>query len=176
MTSNFALASSRSRASLCAMAKAAKWWLYIIRTTSGSLYTGIATDVMRRFREHTSGRHRGSRYLRGNPPAAIVLQQRIGTRMMAARIEYQIKQLDKARKEAVVAAGCVHYNKRSGLMRGPQNRPRDRPLPAIVIPKRLARTSDSRGSSGGFRRLWARRPRCAPSPNSRSRQAPRAPV
>ena len=28
------------------------WFLYLVRTASGALYTGIATDVERRFAEH----------------------------------------------------------------------------------------------------------------------------
>lgn len=94
-----------------------KWSLYMIRTKGGTLYTGITTDVTRRFREHLSGQTRGARYLRGNPPAAIVFQKRIGSKSLAARLEYQIKQLDKSRKEAIIASGQLAYDRASGLLR-----------------------------------------------------------
>ena len=42
----------------------ADWHLYMIRVKSGSLYTGIATDVDRRFAEHEAGGKKGSKYLR----------------------------------------------------------------------------------------------------------------
>jgi putative endonuclease len=93
-----------------------KWWLYMIRTASGALYTGITTDVARRFREHASGRSRGARYLRGHRPIAIVLRRRIGPKSLAAKLEYQIKNLDKAHKEAIVASGRLKFNRVSGLL------------------------------------------------------------
>ena len=34
------------------MAEEKTWWLYIVETESGKLYTGITTDVNRRFNEH----------------------------------------------------------------------------------------------------------------------------
>ncbi len=42
----------------------AEWHLYMIRVKRGSLYTGIATDVDRRFAEHAEGGKKGSKYLR----------------------------------------------------------------------------------------------------------------
>lgn len=35
----------------------ADWHLYIIRTAGNTLYTGVTTDVNRRFTEHCSGDH-----------------------------------------------------------------------------------------------------------------------
>ncbi|MDX1590109.1 MAG: GIY-YIG nuclease family protein [Oleiphilaceae bacterium] len=40
------------------------WSLYMLRTASGALYTGITTDVQRRLQEHRKG-VRGARALRG---------------------------------------------------------------------------------------------------------------
>jgi len=40
------------------------WFLYLIRCRNGRLYTGITTDVERRFEEHRSGKKKGSKYLR----------------------------------------------------------------------------------------------------------------
>ena len=48
-----------------------EWFLYIIETESGSLYTGITTDVERRFEEHCGGL-KGSKYLRVNKPKKVV--------------------------------------------------------------------------------------------------------
>ncbi|MCW8977182.1 MAG: GIY-YIG nuclease family protein, partial [Marinobacter sp.] len=33
----------------------ADWFVYMVRTARGSLYTGITTDVERRFNEHQGG-------------------------------------------------------------------------------------------------------------------------
>ncbi len=40
-----------------------QWYLYLIQTASGTLYTGITTDVARRLAEHCCGR--GAKALRG---------------------------------------------------------------------------------------------------------------
>ena len=71
--------------------------VYLVECSDGSLYTGIATDVERRFREHTETR-RGARYLRGRGPLKLVYQQEIGSRSLATRIEARIKKLSRAEK------------------------------------------------------------------------------
>ena len=94
----------------------------MVRTTGGALYTGITTDVARRFRQHLSGR--GARYLRGHRPASIVFKRRIGPKSLAAKLEYQVKNLDKARKEAIVASGRLKFNRVSGSLQSRGGTPR----------------------------------------------------
>ena len=77
------------------------WSVYIIRAADNSLYTGIATDVPRRLREHEAGRS-GARYLRGRAPLTLVYQQEVGDRSLALRVEYAIKQLRRHEKQALV--------------------------------------------------------------------------
>lgn len=79
------------------------WYLYIIRTRSGELYTGITTDVERRFAEHNAGGAKAARYLRGRGPLSLVFSQEVGSRSAASKTEWAIKQLSKEDKEALVA-------------------------------------------------------------------------
>lgn len=81
--------------------KRAEWSLYVVRTADGALYTGISTDVDRRFEQHSSGC--GAKALRGRGPLAIVYRVTIGDRSRAQRVEYALKTLPKSEKEAVVA-------------------------------------------------------------------------
>ena len=74
----------------------------MIRARGGALYTGITTDVTRRFAEHTRGTGRGARSLRGKGPLALVLTRAIGPRGLALRLEHQLKRLPKTRKEQLV--------------------------------------------------------------------------
>ena len=76
--------------------------LYILRCRDGSLYTGIATDVERRIREHESGA-RGSRYLRGRGPLQLEFSACLGDRATAQQYEYRVKRLQRERKEALIA-------------------------------------------------------------------------
>ena len=76
--------------------------LYIVRCRDGSLYTGIATDVDRRLREHESG-NRGARYLRGRGPLQLEFTQHLGDRATALRLEHRVKRLQREPKEALIA-------------------------------------------------------------------------
>ena len=78
------------------------WSVYMVRAADNSLYTGIATDVARRLREHEQGRI-GARYLRGRQPLTLVYQMKVGDRSLASRVEYAIKRLSRHEKQTLVA-------------------------------------------------------------------------
>lgn len=78
------------------------WHLYLVRTASGNLYTGITTDVERRFSEHQAGAPKGARSLRGKGPLALAFQAPVGNRSQALKLEWQVKRWPKARKEALI--------------------------------------------------------------------------
>ncbi|MDR4504235.1 MAG: GIY-YIG nuclease family protein [Candidatus Scalindua sp.] len=79
------------------------WFLYLIRCKHGRLYTGITTDVERRFEEHKSSNKKGSKYLRGKAPLELVMKKKIGSRGLALKIEVNVKKLPKFKKEMLVA-------------------------------------------------------------------------
>jgi len=78
------------------------WFLYLIRCKNGRLYTGITTDVERRFEEHRNGKKKGSKYLRGKAPLKLVMKKKVGNRSMALKIEAKVKKLPKTKKELLV--------------------------------------------------------------------------
>ena len=75
------------------------WYLYMVRCRDGSLYTGITTDVARRFAEHQGNGDSGAKYLRRRGPLELVFQRKLGSRSLALFVENRIKKLSKARKE-----------------------------------------------------------------------------
>ena len=81
----------------------AKWYVYMVRCSNGTLYTGIATDVRRRIMEHEQTDGKGAKCLRGKGPFELVLARAIATRSLALRVECQIKKLTKAQKEQIIA-------------------------------------------------------------------------
>ncbi len=83
------------------------WYLYLIRTRNGSLYTGITTDVTRRITEHRQ--NKGSKYLRGRGPLRLVFKAKIGSQSAASKIEAKVKRLSKAGKEALVAGTASDF-------------------------------------------------------------------
>ncbi len=80
-----------------------EWFLYLIRCKGGHLYTGIATNVERRFAEHQASK--GAKYLRGKTPLQLVFQKKIGSRSEALKIEASIKKWPKADKEKMIDTG-----------------------------------------------------------------------
>jgi putative endonuclease len=78
------------------------WYLYLIRCGDETLYTGITTDVERRFGEHQSGGRRAAKYLRGRGPLELVAQVGVGERAQAARLELRVKALSRDEKERLV--------------------------------------------------------------------------
>jgi putative endonuclease len=66
------------------------------------LYTGITTDVSRRFAEHQGSGDTGAKYLRGRGPLTLVFQKKLGSRSLALGVESRVKRLSKARKEELI--------------------------------------------------------------------------
>ena len=89
------------------------WFLYLIRCRDRSLYTGITTDVKRRFNEHQEGGRKGSKYLRGKTPLELVLKRKIGSKSIALKVENRVKRMTKAEKEMFVSGkiNMRHINK-----------------------------------------------------------------
>jgi len=79
--------------------------LYLVRCRDGSLYTGITTDVARRFVEHQGNGNTGAKYLRGRRPLVLVFQKKVGSRSLALAVENKVKKLSKARKEKLIRTG-----------------------------------------------------------------------
>jgi putative endonuclease len=81
---------------------ASTWSLYIIEASDASLYTGITTDVERRFAEHAQG-PRGARYFNGRSPLRIIYREDGHDRASASRREAQIKKLTRKAKCQLIA-------------------------------------------------------------------------
>lgn len=72
------------------------WYLYILHCADGTLYTGITTDVEKRFAAHCSGK--GAKYTRGRAPLELVYQEVCGTHSDALRRELEVKKLTRSEK------------------------------------------------------------------------------
>lgn len=81
---------------------ATEWQVYILLCSDGSLYTGISTDVERRFRDHAGGQ--GARYFRGRAPVQILYREGGHDRASASRREAEIKRLPRPAKLALIAS------------------------------------------------------------------------
>jgi len=77
------------------------WFVYIIQGNDGAYYTGVTTNVERRFKEHCEGK-RGARYFRGRKPVSVVYQEPDHTRSSACQREAAIKKLPRVQKQILI--------------------------------------------------------------------------
>ncbi len=73
------------------------WYLYILRCSDGSLYTGITTDIERRVGEHNNGRT-GAKAIKGKLPAVLVYSEEYPNMTEAAKREREIKSWKREKK------------------------------------------------------------------------------
>ena len=73
-----------------------KWFLYVVKCTDESLYTGITTDLQKRISKHNA--KNGAKSLRGKLPVKLVYSEEFTDRGQASKREYAIKQLPRAEK------------------------------------------------------------------------------
>jgi putative endonuclease len=82
------------------------WYVYIIETKCAKLYTGITTDLTRRYEEHSSMREggtKGAKFFRAHEVNRMVWSERHTSRSMASKREAEIKTMPRAKKLALLA-------------------------------------------------------------------------
>jgi putative endonuclease len=77
------------------------WFLYLIKTHKNSLYTGITTNVTRRFHEHQHT-PKGAKALRGKGPLTLVFCAQLTSQSEALKAEAWIKRQNRALKLALI--------------------------------------------------------------------------
>lgn len=72
------------------------YYVYILQCADKSLYTGITTDLNRRFAEHQKGL--GGSYTRSHPVKKILYSERRRSRGAALKREAEIKSWSREKK------------------------------------------------------------------------------
>ncbi len=78
------------------------YYLYILECEDKTLYTGITTDISRRFKEHLTGT--GSRYAGARKPKKIVYFEKHASRSEASKREAEIKSWPRAEKLNLISS------------------------------------------------------------------------
>jgi UV DNA damage endonuclease len=84
--------------------KADGWFVYILRCSNGSLYTGATTDVKRRCEQHNAGT--ASRYTRCRLPVRMAYQEPHASQSLALKRERAIKAMTRLEKESLIRRGA----------------------------------------------------------------------
>ena len=83
------------------------YFVYLLECEDGTIYTGITTDVARRFSEHQQGT--ASRYTRAKKAKHLIYIEEHLDRSSASKREAQVKNLSREQKLALAA--CYHFDK-----------------------------------------------------------------
>lgn len=84
------------------------WWVYVIATDKGQLYTGITTDIDRRWCEHCAvasgenkakgSKEKGAKFFRSQKPEKIVYREGFQNRSEASKREMELKKMPVEKK------------------------------------------------------------------------------
>lgn len=74
--------------------------VYMLKCKDNTLYTGYTNNLEHRLQMHLSGK--GAKYTRGRGPFEVVYTEGFITKEEALRREYQIKQLPRSEKNALI--------------------------------------------------------------------------
>lgn len=77
-------------------------YVYILECADGTYYTGYTTDPDRRLAEHNAGT--GAKYTRGRTPVSLAHLESYPDQSAAMAREYEIKQLRRSDKTALIAS------------------------------------------------------------------------
>lgn len=71
-------------------------YIYILKCSDGTLYTGYTNNISKRILAHNSGK--GAKYTRGRRPVKLVYSEKYLSKKNALKREYEIKQLSRKEK------------------------------------------------------------------------------
>ena len=80
------------------------YFVYILRCSDATLYTGITTDLSRRLQEHNSSK-KGAKYTMLRRPVELVYSEEVEDRSSASKREHEIKKLTKQKKTELIDKG-----------------------------------------------------------------------
>lgn len=78
-------------------------YVYILRCSDNTLYTGWTTCLERRLKFHNDGR--GAKYTRSRRPVELIYYEEYETKEEALRREWKIKQMRRQKKEELIRQG-----------------------------------------------------------------------
>ena len=75
-------------------------YTYIVRCKDNTLYTGWTNNLEKRIEAHNAGK--GAKYTKARLPVELVYYEQFETKEEAMRREFEIKQLTRKQKDALI--------------------------------------------------------------------------
>ncbi len=79
-----------------------KYFVYIVKCSDGSYYTGITNNLDQRIKQHNGEFKGGAKYTMSKRPVVLKYSEEVGSRREAAKREYEIKSMDHFNKEIFI--------------------------------------------------------------------------
>ena len=87
------------------------WYVYFLRCSDNSIYTGITTDLESRVKRHGQGK--GCKYTAYRRPVKLIYSEKYSDKSQAARRESYLKGLKRSKKEGI-AVGSLRPDSNLG--------------------------------------------------------------
>lgn len=78
------------------------FYVYILRTSSNTLYIGQTNNLEKRLIEHQSKTYKSAKYMRYFKSFELAYSEKYRSRVKAMKREYQLKKWPKDKKEALI--------------------------------------------------------------------------
>ncbi|WP_173505988.1 GIY-YIG nuclease family protein [Marinobacterium sp. xm-d-579] len=78
------------------------WFVYVVRCSDKTLYTGVSTDPARRLRQHNGELVGGAKYTRARRPVELIWHEQHADRSSAIQREYAIKRMTLQQKNQLI--------------------------------------------------------------------------
>ena len=72
------------------------WWVYIVKCSDGTFYTGVSNNLKARIKKHNSGE--GAKYTQSRRPVELVYKEKSLDRSRSLKREIEIKKLKRSEK------------------------------------------------------------------------------
>lgn len=80
------------------------YFVYILKTSAGTLYTGQTNNLVKRLEEHKSNTKKASKYMRSFKSFELVYSEKYDTRSEAMKREYEIKSWERSKKDRLIVS------------------------------------------------------------------------
>lgn len=81
-----------------------EFFVYIVKCSDKTLYTGFTTDVSERIKKHNKGI--GSKYTRSRLPVHLLYFEKLNNKSSALKREIEIKKLTRKQKLDLIESKC----------------------------------------------------------------------
>jgi putative endonuclease len=79
------------------------YYVYIVKCSDETLYTGIAKDLNKRIQEHNTS-DKGAKYTKYRRPVKLIYSQKLDNRSVASKREIAIKKMTRKKKMELINA------------------------------------------------------------------------